>query len=245
MKLNDLTDPLLNVVARQCKSTIAVYSTGHTRLFHGAEFKNPLTQITPIKIRTDRIPRNSTMAFTNLFNLCIEKKFGVAKIRSNSKFITNNEMDAVEYGMVSIAFIPDKAQLLFNPDYSDSVAMEDEIISSNTLMHINDTMYELIKNDILVAEEILDMFDEIQTLDQIKRYPWYDSPLTESLFHKIIDYYIDSKFFENYQYAPANKQTIQKLVSSSKNIEIMVSAVPQFYLIADESPLLTELGIEK
>lgn len=86
-------------------------------------------------IRTDRRPRNTSLAFNICFNLMIERKFGVSGVRRKSLFVSGDIRRAVpyakeedEYHLCSIQPLGEFCYL-YSPIVHDSYCLEDEFSS--------------------------------------------------------------------------------------------------------------------
>lgn len=82
-----------------------------------------------IDVRQNRRPRDASIAFSALFNLGIERKFGIPNIRKRACFCTTSKRTANSYasyydeGDVVQLGLPSQARIVFNPQVEDSVEL--------------------------------------------------------------------------------------------------------------------------
>lgn len=96
-------------------------------LYRGVEARDS-TQPYIIDVRTDRRPRDASIAFSALFNLGIERKLGIPNIRKRACFCTTSKSTARSYasyfderGDVVQLGVPISAKIVFDPQVEDSI----------------------------------------------------------------------------------------------------------------------------
>lgn len=79
-------------------------------------------EVVVFPIRKDRRPRDSSALETAIFNLEIERRFGIRNVRAQVAFATSNFVEAANYGSSVYVLFPRKdSKVLFNPDVPDSI----------------------------------------------------------------------------------------------------------------------------
>lgn len=74
-------------------------------------------------IRNDRLSRSQSFFASNVFNELFNELHHVQNLRHRASFVTSSPRAANSYGALHIAFIPDRAKLVYNPDRSDSIGL--------------------------------------------------------------------------------------------------------------------------
>lgn len=119
-----------------------------------------LGDIVRLPVRKDRRPLDISNLETALFNLEVEKMFGVRNIRSQVAFTSGNYVEAANYGnQVYCVFPPRDCRVLFDPNVPDSGFVLGHIGSIIEFMKFPDASYDAIKGmSVMEPEKIIEAF---------------------------------------------------------------------------------------
>lgn len=95
-----------------------------TPIYRGGSFRKLVGEI---PIRKDRTPGLSSETQTSIFNLMIEKKFGIKKVRNISMFCSRDYNFADGFGAVSFIFPKNDSMVLSLGGVNDSAALVEDM----------------------------------------------------------------------------------------------------------------------
>lgn len=224
MKLRDISiteaaiTSLYDTIARQCKSSISAYNSFQKTLYHGTVSNKNFVDAFPI--RKDRKPVDTNETFNTIFNLVMEYKFQIPLIRTKVKFVTNDIDSALKYSnhqltSVFVPLIPDDAYMIFSPNITDSLSLTHDIEQM------------LNKLELVYGSENLNALLELRTLSDFNERNFID--FTRSDLDTFLRRIHDTIGFDRYGMKRVSSSTFSEVLNTSKEIEIMVYGVPQFY----------------
>lgn len=134
--------------------------------------------IVRIPVRKDRRPLDSTNLDTVLFNLEIERRFGIRNIRSQVSFATSNYVEAANYGSSVYCILPPKdAQVLYSPNIPDSGYVCGDISVAISKLGFPAGNYAAIRGmSALEPEKLLEVFlknapeDALEGFDRLRKH---------------------------------------------------------------------------
>lgn len=118
--------------------------------------------IVRLPVRKDRRPLDSSNLETALFNLEIERRFGIRNVRAQVAFATSNYVEAANYGSTVYCVLPPKdAQVLYSPNVPDSVYVCGEIgVAINKLGFLEGNYAAIRGMSSLEPEKLIEAFLE-------------------------------------------------------------------------------------
>lgn len=180
----------------------------------------PLNDIQLLPIRTDRTPRNSSIAQSILFDVCFQEHLGVKNIRRRALFCTTDFDVAVEYSFgdagpgAVVEVMPLKSsKIAYHPRVSDSMALCEQL--ENDFARNNED-----------AQYLVNLLDEAQSSDSMESFTGALSQIDENKRSGLVAHLMElsKNLFNGYVVTGA-----RSLEGMPGSFEVMVFDAPNYY----------------